>query len=145
MAQIADSVAGDLVTNREADALKSRLLRSMTVAVIVGVIVAAFVAPWRFTTGLFLGGLLSILNYRWLHSSAAAIVNLSAGSHATRTRSTRYLLRYLVVAAAILTAYQLQVVSLAAAILGLCSFVPALFVEAFRQFYFILVHREESF
>jgi hypothetical protein len=28
---------------------------------------------------------------------------------------------------------------------GLCSFVPALFVEAFRQFYFAIIRREESF
>lgn len=145
MSQIADSVTGDQVTSREAGALESRLLRTMTWTVIVAVAIAAILAPWRFTTGLLLGGGLSILNYRWLHSSTAAIVSLSMGSQARRGRSTRYLFRYLVVAAAVFAAYQFQIVSLAAAILGLCSFVPALFVEAFRQFYFIIIHREESF
>jgi hypothetical protein len=33
----------------------------------------------------------------------------------------------------------------AATIAGLCSFVVALFVEAFRQFYFAIIRREESF
>lgn len=145
MSQIADSVTGDQVTSQVAGALESRLLRTMTWTVVIAVAVAAIIAPWRFTTGLLLGGALSILNYRWLHSSAVAIVNLSIGSHARRVRSTRYLFRYLLVAAAIFAAYQLQIVSLVAALVGLCSFVPALFVEAFRQFYFILIHREESF
>lgn len=145
MSQIADSVTGDQVTSRVAGALESRLLRTMTWTVVVVVAVAAIIAPWRFTTGLLLGGALSILNYRWLHSSAVAVVNLSIGSHARRVGSTRYLFRYLLVAAAIFAAYQLQIVSLVAALVGLCSFVPALFVEAFRQFYFILIHREESF
>lgn len=145
MSQIADSVTGDAVTSRDAGALGSRLLRTMTWTVVVAVVIAAIIAPWRFTTGLLLGGTLSLLNYRWLNSSAAAIVNLSIGSHARRAPSTRYLFRYLVVAAAVFAAYQLQIVSLAGAILGLCSFVPAVFVEAFRQLYFIIINREESF
>jgi hypothetical protein len=37
------------------------------------------------------------------------------------------------------------VVVLAATLAGLCSLVPALFVEAARQFYFSIIHREESF
>jgi hypothetical protein len=34
---------------------------------------------------------------------------------------------------------------LPATIAGMCSFVAALFVEAFRQFYFVIIGREESF
>jgi len=39
----------------------------------------------------------------------------------------------------------LQMVSLAATLAGLCAFVPALFVEAVREFYFAIMHREGSF
>jgi hypothetical protein len=39
-------------------------------------------------------------------------------------------------------AYQLNIVSLSATLLGLCSFVVALFVEAFREFYFAIIRRE---
>jgi len=35
-------------------------------------------------------------------------------------------------------------VSLAATIAGLSSFVVALFVEALREFYFVIIHREET-
>src|SRR2546421_12643430 len=148
MAEIADSLTGDEVTSRDASALETRMLRTMIVTIIAAVAIAAVIAPWRITTGLLLGGVLSILNYRWLHSSATAIINLNiglpAGSPAPRAHSIRYVLRYAIVAAAVFAAYQLNIVSLAATIVGLCSFVPALMLEAFRQFYFIIIHREES-
>ncbi|HXI26159.1 MAG TPA: ATP synthase subunit I, partial [Pyrinomonadaceae bacterium] len=118
------------------------------VTIIAAIAIAVGLAPWRITTGLLLGGALSILNYHWLHSSATAIINLNiglpAGSPAPRAHSIRYVLRYAIIAAAVFAAYQLNLVSLAATIVGLCSFVPALMLEAFRQFYFIIIHREES-
>ena len=148
MDEIADSLTGDEVTSRDARALEARMLRTMVVTTIAAVAIAAAIAPWRITTGLLLGGALSVLNYRWLHSSATAIVNLNiglpAGSPAPRAHSIRYVLRYAIVAAAVFAAYQLNLVSLAATIVGLCSFVPALMLEAFRQFYFIIIDREES-
>jgi predicted secreted protein len=164
MAEIVDSLTGDEVTSRnasalesrnasalesrEASALETRVLRTMIITSIAAVAIAAGIAPWRITTGLLLGGVLSILNYRWLHSSATAIINLNvglpAGSPAPRAHSVRYVLRYAIIAAAVFAAYQLNIVSLGATIVGLCSFVPALMTEAFRQFYFIIIHREES-
>ena len=148
MAEIVDSLTGDEVTSRDASALEARMLRTMIVTTIAAVAIAASIAPWRITTGLLLGGSLSVLNYRWLHSSATSIINLNiglpAGSPAPRAHSLRYVLRYAIVAAAVFAAYQLNLVSLAATIVGLCSFVPALMLEAFRQFYFIIIHREES-
>src|ERR1044071_189280 len=148
MSEIVDSLTGDEVTSHDASALEARMLRTMIVISIAAVAIAAVIAPWRITTGLLLGGVLAILNYRWLHSSATAIINLNvglpAGSPAPRAHSIRYVLRYAIVAAAVFAAYQLNLVSLAATIVGLCSFVPALMLEAFRQFYFIIIHREES-
>ena len=148
MSQIADTVMGDEVTSRDASALEARMLRTMVVTIIAAVAIAAIVAPWRVMTGLLLGGALSILNYRWLHSSARAIINLNINlpgdSPAPRAHSIRYVLRYLIVAAAVFAAYQLRLVSLPATLAGLTAFVPALMFEAFRQFYFIIIHREES-
>jgi hypothetical protein len=148
MSGIAETVTGDEITSRDASALEARMLRTMIITTIAAVAIAAAVAPWRVATGLMLGGALSILNYRWLHSSATAIINLNINlperSPAARAHSIRYVLRYLIVAAAVFAAYQLNLVSLAATIVGLCSFVPALMLEAFRQFYFIIIHREES-
>jgi hypothetical protein len=143
MSQIADSVR--TVELREADGLGRRLLRSMIVTVAIASGICAFVAPWRFTSGLVLGGALSILNYRWLQTSVAAIFNVNPASERPRAGASRYLLRYLVVAAVVFAAANLQIVSLAATLAGLCAFVPALFVEAVREFYFAIIHREEPF
>src|SRR5581483_3434512 len=108
MSQIADSVTGDVVTGQDAGALEARIARAMTISVVIAVVIAAFVAPWRVTIGLLLGGALSIFN-------------LNAKTSEGRARSLRYLLRYFVVGAVVFAAYQLNLVSLAAALAGLCA------------------------
>jgi hypothetical protein len=145
MNQTADSVNSAVELRDGDDNLEGRLLRSMAAATVIAVIVSAVVAPWRITSGLFLGGSLSLLNYHWLHTSVAAIFNIDLSVQRPRAQSWRYLLRYFVVGLLVLTAYKLHLVALAATLLGLCSLVPALFVEAARQFYFSIIHREESF
>lgn len=125
-------------------AIEARLLRTMAVAIAIAVAVSSVTAPWRVTTGLLLGGLLSLLSHHWMRTSIAAAFAgaLKAGTKPQLT-SIKYILRYFVVAAAVVVAYQLDVVSLPATIAGLCSFVVALFVEALREFYFVIIHREE--
>jgi ATP synthase I subunit len=125
--------------------IDTRLLRTMAVAVAIAVVVSAVVAPWRVTTGLLLGGSLSLFSHHWLRTSIAATFSgaLATGAKPQLT-SVRFILRYFVVAAAVLVSYQLDLVSLPATIAGLCSFVVALFVEALREFYFVIIHREET-
>ena len=127
------------------DELETRIFRSMIYAVSLAVIIATFLAPWRVTTGLILGGLLSLLNYRWLHGTVAAVLDVQEVGKRPQVKPLRYVLRYFVIAATLFVSYKLRLASLPAAIAGLCSFVAALFVEAFRQFYFAIIRREESF
>jgi hypothetical protein len=101
-------------------------------------------APWRATAGLLLGGALSILNYHWLRSSIAAVLS-NVTEKRPRAKLWRSIFRYFVVGAAVFAAYRLQIVSLPATIIGLCAFVPALFVEAFRQVCFAIIHREGTY
>jgi hypothetical protein len=159
MNQIADSAEPNGLV-READgALESRIFRAMIVVTVGAVIVSAMLAPWRFTTGLMLGGALSLLNYHWLTNSVAAIFNLNASTfninastfnvnastQRPKAQSWRYLFRYVVVAVVVFASFKLQLISLPATLVGLCSFVPALLIEASRQFYFVIIHGEESF
>lgn len=144
MRQIANSMSGEEFTRGADGALEMRVFRVMIATVVLTVVGSTMLAPWRVTLGLMLGGVLSLLNYHWLRTSIAAIFNVT-GTERPRVQIWRYLIRYFVVGVAVFAAYQMQVVSLPAAIVGLCSFVPALFVEAFRQFYFAIIHREESF
>jgi len=112
---------------------------------LIAAAVCPFVASWRVTSGVVLGGALSVLNYSWLHTSVAAIFNVNLASERPRAGISRYILRYVIVTAVVLAAVNLQFVSLAATLAGLCAFVPALFIEAVREFYFAIMHREESF
>lgn len=144
MSQIAHSVSGEGLAEGADGALEMRVFRVMIVTVVLAVIASTVLAPWRVTLGLMLGGVLSLLNYHWLRTSVAAVFNVGQ-TERPRVKISRYIIRYFVVGVAVFAAYQLQVISLPATIAGLSSFVPALFVEAFRQFYFAIIHREESF
>lgn len=145
MSQLAHSVNANGVVRETSGALEFRIFRAMIVSVIAAVSISAIFAPWRFTAGLAVGGGLSLLNYHWLQSSITTIFSDNAATQRPRAQSWRYVFRYFVVGIIVLALYKLHLVSLPATFAGLCSFVPALFVEAFRQFYFAIIHREESY
>lgn len=145
MSQSVHSVTGDPVIEEADGALELRLFRVMIVSVIAASIVSAVVAPWRVSFGLMLGGGLSLLNYHWLRTSVSAFFKIGHAGQRPRVRISTYVFRYLLIGVAVFAAYQLRLVSMAATIAGLCAFVPALFVEAFRQVYFAIIHREETY
>lgn len=115
----------------------------MAVASALSVAVAAFVAPWRITTGLLVGGLLALFSHSWLKNSAAAAIRLSTVGGHPQIRLAQFLLRYVVIAAVVFAAHTLDLISLPAVLIGLTSFVVAIFVEALREFYFAIKQREE--
>lgn len=126
------------------NSIEARVFRTMAAAVALAVIISLPFAPWRVTVGLLTGGLLSLVNHHWLRTSIAAAFNLALGQGTKpRVNLARYILRYFLVAAIVVAAYKLNIVSLPATVAGLCSFVVALFVEALREIYFVLIHREE--
>jgi hypothetical protein len=129
------SASGD-TTNR-------RIFRSMIVVVILAVSASLLFAPWRVSTGLLLGGLLSLVNHYWLTNSATVAFSVLVNGEKPRLSLIQYVLRYAVIGSVILLTYKLGIASMAALVAGLCSFVVALFVEAFREFYFAIIHREE--
>jgi ATP synthase I chain len=140
MKEISNSEGGSTLTTAD-EALETRLLRVMTLAVAAAAVASLWLAPWRVTTGLVLGGSLSLLNYHWMRTSIAALIHARASGENASANGSRYILRYFVIAGTVVAAYALNIVSLPATIAGLCSFVIALFAEAFRQFFFT-VHRE---
>ncbi|HEY6121584.1 MAG TPA: ATP synthase subunit I [Pyrinomonadaceae bacterium] len=143
MDDFTDSQRVDASSGGSQNGLNTRILRSMAVAVAGAALVGLIFAPWRVTTGLILGGGLSLLSYRWMENSIHSAFKQVQPGERPRLGAVQYILRYFVVGLAFYFAYQLNLVSLPAALIGLCSFVIALFVEAFREFYFIIVHREE--
>ncbi|HEU4507896.1 MAG TPA: ATP synthase subunit I [Pyrinomonadaceae bacterium] len=123
--------------------LNYRVFRVMTATTIIAVGVSVFVAPWRFSLGLLIGGLLALFSHNWLKNSAAAAIRLSANGGVPDFRLAQFILRYVVIAAVIFSAHTLDLISLPAVLAGMSSFVVALMVEALREFYFAIKHREE--
>ena len=126
------------------DTIHTRVFRTMALTTAFSVAVSAFVAPWRVTTGLLVGGLLALFSHSWLKNSAAAAIHLSTSGGQPQLRLAQFLLRYAVIAAVIFSAYTLDLISLPAVFAGLSSFVVAMFVEALREFYFAIIEREET-
>lgn len=143
MKGISDNSAGSLLPESQNTGLERRIFRTMAVTVAIACLASVLVADWRVTSGLLLGGLLSLLNHHWLRSSAAAAFSVVAHGAKPKLRIAQYVLRYLVIGGVVFIAYKSNLVSLAATIAGLCSFVIALFAEAMREFYLVITHREE--
>lgn len=123
--------------------LNSRVFRVMAATTIIAAGVCVFVAPWRVSLGVLAGGLLALFSHSWLKNSAAAAIRLSANGGVPDFRLAQFLLRYVVIAAVIFSAHTLDLISLPAVLAGMSSFVVALMVEALREFYFAIKHREE--
>jgi hypothetical protein len=116
----------------------------MAVTTALTVVVSAFIAPWRVTSGLLVGGLLALFSHSWLKNSAAAAIRFSATGGRPELRLSQFVLRYVVIAAVVFAAHTLNLIALPAVLIGLASFVVALFVEALREFYFAITQREEA-
>jgi hypothetical protein len=146
MSEGADSArpAGPDDAGEEPRAVERRIFRGTLVAAVVAVAVGAFVAPWRVTTGLALGGALALLNQHWLRTSVEAAFEGASAARPPRMRAARYVLRYFVVAAITFAAYGAGLVTVAATLVGMCAVVAGLLAEGVRQFYFAIVGREET-
>jgi hypothetical protein len=145
MKQTGNKDSGSALAAAADDGIDGRIFRAMAGALALAVIISAPFAPWRITTGLLVGGVLSLLNYHWLRTSISAGFELALGQGTKpQIKLFQYVLRYFVVGTIIFAAYQLNIISLPATLAGLCSFVVALFVEALREFYFAITHREET-
>ncbi|MEJ7616357.1 MAG: ATP synthase subunit I [Pyrinomonadaceae bacterium] len=119
--------------------VERRLFRLSCVAVALMVALSLPIAPWRVTSGLLVGGLLSLFNYYWLKTSVAAIFK----GDRPRFRVGRYALRYLIIAFIVFILHTLDLISLVAALFGLCAFVAALLAEALGQITLTIFRRED--
>jgi hypothetical protein len=114
------------------------------------ILTTAFAVLWsvfftsaQVTSGLLIGGLLALLNHRWLQTSISAAFGVLVNGETPRLTLTKYIIRYFIVGMVVFVAYTFGIASLPAMIAGLCTFVVALFVEAIREMYFAIIHREE--
>lgn len=125
-------------------AMEQRIFRGMCATVALAVPLSALLMPWRVTTGLLIGGLLSLFNHHWLRTSVGAFFKSAEPGARPKFKVARYVTRYVVIAFVVALAYRLDLVSLVATLVGLCSFVVAALVEGFMQLYFAVIRREET-
>ncbi len=124
--------------------MEGRMRRSALWTVIVVVAVSACFASWRVTTGLLLGGVLSLLNHKWLSASVKQMfADTEAKGVRPKLRLAGYVWRYFVIVIVVGAVYTLDLISLPATLVGLCSFVVAGFIEALTQIYFMFIKRRE--
>ncbi|MGI9104792.1 MAG: ATP synthase subunit I [Pyrinomonadaceae bacterium] len=135
----------EAATDEDASAMGRRLFRAMIWTAAVAFVISAPLLPWRVTTGLFIGGALSLLNHHWMRTAISAAFDAASGTKGRpKLKIVRFITRYFIVAAAIFAASQLDIASVVAMLVGLCSFVVAAMIEGFRQTYFVIIHREET-
>lgn len=144
MSEIVDYEEHSLFAWNDPAAMERRIFYGMCVTVALSVLVGAAVLPWKWTTGLLLGGLLSLLNHHWLKRSIAAAFGVSSAGQRPQISLLGFLFRYFVAASAIAAAHLLGIASITAALAGMCSFVVAALVEAFIQTFFAITRREEN-
>jgi hypothetical protein len=149
MSEIANSVGRGASTDDDGQALERRLLRAMFVSVALAVGLSLPLAPWRVTAGLLLGGMLSFLNHHWLRASLQTVFGEAGAAAAVagarpRLSAARYVLRYILIAFIVASAYAFDLVSIGATLVGLCSFAAAVMAEALMQLYFAIRYREEN-
>lgn len=133
------------VASTDASAMAGRLFRLMATTVVVAVAASTVLMPWRVTVGLFIGGALSLLNHHWMRTAIGAAFALAADTGAKpKLKIARFITRYFIVAISIYVAQWLDIASLTAMLVGLCSFVAAALIEGFMQTYFVIIHREET-
>ena len=136
MKEIPDSISAGAIVANDDDGLEVRIRRVMVASVVLAVSLSALLS------GLLLGGALSLMNYHWMRTSIAALIEARMAGYNAGVKVPIYILRYFLIASIVIAGYKLNAVSLAATIVGLCSFVVALFAEALRQVYLTIVHRE---
>lgn len=122
---------------------EKRLLPIMAIVSVLAVAASLWFQDWRITSGLFLGCVLSIVNYKWANNSLKAMFDKSINSDKPKFSIAGYFLRYLTFGSVIGLAYFFNLISIVAALLGLLTFITAIFIAAFIQLFFGLIKREE--
>jgi hypothetical protein len=143
MAGTVDSASSAVFDRDNPEDVERRIFRGMVWTVVASVLVSAPIAHWRITTGILVGGTLSILNYHWLRTSIRAVFAVNEAGKAPRFKLSRYVLRYFIVGAGVFLAHALNLVSLPATIAALCSIVVPFLGEAILQLYYAIIYRED--
>jgi hypothetical protein len=125
------------------EAVERRVWRNIFAVVAVAVVIAALTADLRFMLGLVLGGGLALLNYKWLHSSVRAVL-ATGNQKAPPGTMIKFVVRWLVIAAAAWAANKTGYFDAIAILAGLFAPAGAVMIEAAYAAYKSLTTREND-
>jgi hypothetical protein len=135
-----DSHSVDSVTD-PAD-VERRVWRNILIVIVVSVAAAALLADLRFALGLAIGGALALFNYRWLHASVRAILEIG-GEKAPPGTVMKFLFRWLVIGVAVSVLTRTGYVDAVAILTGLFAPAAAIMMEAAYVTYKAIAHNGE--
>ncbi len=87
----------------EPQAVERRVLRNIVIAIALGALSAAIFGGLRLALGALLGGVLSIINFKWLAGSLRALFELNRETGSKKTppgTMMKFILRWLLIGAA---------------------------------------------
>ncbi len=127
MSENAPTIDGDAIQSNGPS--HKRILVLLCLVVLIAACISAVFMPYRFTIGILVGGLGSLLNYFWLKWSFSAMFAKAVLGEKRRFLSARFILRYVFFGAVLFLIYGTGIVPVTAVIFGLASFGLAVFAE----------------
>jgi hypothetical protein len=143
MSEVTDNVTTEHET--PAPISNQRILWLMAIVAIAGSLATyIFVSP-MFGLGIFIGGVLSFVNYFWLKATLKRVfAETAGGEHRPRYSATRYFLRYIMLGAVLAVIFLTKTVSVGAVILGMTSFAFAIMIEALIRIFSGFLNKENK-
>jgi hypothetical protein len=112
-----------------------RILIVMATVAILGSLLGLIFVSRLFGLGVFIGGVLSFVNYYWLKFSLKKIFEQAVGGEKPRFLGLRYLFRYLILGAVLTIVFLTETIPVVAVIAGLASFAVAIVIEGFVRIF----------
>src|SRR5262245_58292399 len=116
--------------------IERRFQRNTYVVIGVALIAGRLLVGWRMALGVALGGALCLLNVRWLSGSVRAILSKAVMTQSGRVppfTASKFILRYFVIAAAIVIALLTGYFHPLGIGIGFAAFAGGVMIEAFYQ------------
>jgi hypothetical protein len=123
---------------------RRRLERNTYLVLAAMLVVSLIIGKWKIILGVALGGLLGLLNIRWLEASLGVIISGAQLTGQTpKWTAGKFILRYLIIGLVISLALWSGYFNILAIIAGFCAFVWAVMIEAGYQICRMIAHTEE--
>jgi hypothetical protein len=137
------SVSATIVEINTESEIEKRLWWLMIMSLLVSLFFCFFFGNIKFILGFAIGGMLSLVNFRWLQGSIKSLLTTTLKGEPRRFIAFRFFLRFIVTGIAVAIASYSELVSVVGILLGLCGFVFAIMLEAFYQIYVHFSRDEE--